>query len=179
MGAIQQSKQAAVERHGRGNGVFGGNQLASRCERKPCLVKKPKDTMNRRHIPAFGKWDYSDDLPITQYFESAAQAGLVPGEFLGEDAHLFKVPPMAPEKPAHHHQQQQQQRKKGEKQHQKGQERQQAGEECDTTARRLRAPKAVDEDLYKIPPELLCQKPKRKKVVRSLWSGCLGLNCIA
>ncbi|URE10410.1 hypothetical protein MUK42_22027 [Musa troglodytarum] len=42
MGAIQQSKQAAVERHGRGNGVFGGNQLASRCEPKPCLVKKPK-----------------------------------------------------------------------------------------------------------------------------------------
>ncbi|RWW66752.1 hypothetical protein BHE74_00025877 [Ensete ventricosum] len=96
--------------------------------------------MNRRHIPAFGKWDYSDDLPITQYFESAVQAGLVPGQFLGEDAHVFK---------------------KGEKQHQKGQERRQAGEECDTTARRLKAPKAVDEDLYKIPPELLCQKPKR------------------
>ncbi|XP_064966767.1 uncharacterized protein LOC135613658 isoform X2 [Musa acuminata AAA Group] len=177
MGAIEQSKQAAVERHGRGNGVFGGNELASRCEPKPCLVKKPKDTMNRRHIPAFGKWDYSDDLPITQYFESAVQAGLVPGQFLGEDSHLFKVPPVAPEKPAHH--QQQQQRKKGEKQHRNGQERKQAGEECDTTARRLRAPKAVDEDLYKIPPELLCRKPKRKKLLRSLWSGCLGLNCIA
>lgn len=30
-----------------------------------------------------------------------------------------------------------------------------------TTPRRPRASKAVDEDLYKIPPELLCQKPKR------------------
>ncbi|RWW22387.1 hypothetical protein GW17_00013428 [Ensete ventricosum] len=69
--------------------------------------------MNRRHIPAFGKWDYSDDLPITQYFESAVQAGLVPGQFLGEDAHVFKVPPVAPGKPpAYHHQQQQQQQRK-------------------------------------------------------------------
>lgn len=28
-------------------------------------------------IPAFGDWDYSNDMPITQYFESARQAGLL------------------------------------------------------------------------------------------------------
>ena len=28
-------------------------------------------------IPPFGNWDYANDLPITQYFESARQAGLI------------------------------------------------------------------------------------------------------
>jgi hypothetical protein len=30
----------------------------------------------RRHIPAFGEWNQQcEELPITQYFESAMQAG--------------------------------------------------------------------------------------------------------
>ncbi|XWS57287.1 hypothetical protein CRYUN_Cryun09bG0161000 [Craigia yunnanensis] len=29
------------------------------------------------HIPAFGDWDYANELPITQYFECARQAGLI------------------------------------------------------------------------------------------------------
>ncbi|KAG0489286.1 hypothetical protein HPP92_008097 [Vanilla planifolia] len=40
-------------------------------------------------------------------------------------------------------------------------------------------PKAVDEDLYKIPPELLRKKPKSKRIVRNMFSGCVGLNCVA
>ncbi|RRT46093.1 hypothetical protein B296_00021814 [Ensete ventricosum] len=77
-----------------------------------------------------------------------------------------------------------------------------------TTPRRPRALKAVDEDLYKIPPELLYQKPKRvspppvsstctsihtttvqflvcrcdrlqKRSLRKLWSGCMGINSVA
>ncbi|KAK8923675.1 hypothetical protein KSP39_PZI019340 [Platanthera zijinensis] len=44
--------------------------------------------------------------------------------------------------------------------------------------RRRRSPTAVDEDLYKIPPELFCQTPKRKRLVRKLLSGCMGLNCV-
>ncbi|KAI5562163.1 hypothetical protein BDE02_15G035900 [Populus trichocarpa] len=28
-------------------------------------------------IPAFGNWDQANDLPITLYFESARQAGLI------------------------------------------------------------------------------------------------------
>ncbi|BAF28130.1 uncharacterized protein [Oryza sativa Japonica Group] len=38
--------------------------------------------------------------------------------------------------------------------------------------------KAVDRDLYEIPPDMLCNKP-RKRVTRSLWMGCLGLSCVA
>ncbi|KAF9610656.1 hypothetical protein IFM89_023912 [Coptis chinensis] len=34
------------------------------------------DYVRTHHIPAFGNWDYEDGLPITQYFESARQAGL-------------------------------------------------------------------------------------------------------
>lgn len=42
-------------------------------------------------------------------------------------------------------------------------EQKKVGRVCDMTEepRQARAPKAVDEDLYKIPPELLRQKPKR------------------
>lgn len=42
-------------------------------------------------------------------------------------------------------------------------EQKKLGRVCDMTEepRRTRAPKAVDEDLYKIPPELLHEKPKR------------------
>ncbi|KAK6915290.1 hypothetical protein RJ641_020407 [Dillenia turbinata] len=31
----------------------------------------------RGQIPAFGNWEYANELPITQYFESARQAGLL------------------------------------------------------------------------------------------------------
>ncbi|GAA0145920.1 hypothetical protein LIER_36221 [Lithospermum erythrorhizon] len=35
------------------------------------------DLRKSGQIPAFGNWDSSNDMPITQYFESARQAGLV------------------------------------------------------------------------------------------------------
>ncbi|KAH7690479.1 Biotin carboxylase protein [Dioscorea alata] len=45
--------------------------------------------------------------------------------------------------------------------------------------KRVKHPKAVDEDLYKIPPELLYKKqPKTKKIGRSFWFGCLGISCV-
>ncbi|KAG2381019.1 uncharacterized protein HKW66_Vig0203920 [Vigna angularis] len=31
----------------------------------------------RHHVPAFGSWDWNDNLPFTQCFESARQAGLL------------------------------------------------------------------------------------------------------
>ncbi|KAG6531184.1 uncharacterized protein LOC122034679 [Zingiber officinale] len=146
-----------------------------------------EDTMNRRHhyIPAFGNWDYSSDLPITQYFESAMQAGLVRGHVHGEEPSyddLFRA--------SHSMKRRQQQEapwtrkaKRGDqKQQQQVQQREQErkqGKVYDAVAaqaRPRRAPMAVDEDLYKIPPELLHNKPRRAK---SLWSGCLRLNCIA
>ncbi|KAG8054239.1 hypothetical protein GUJ93_ZPchr0001g29898 [Zizania palustris] len=37
---------------------------------------------------------------------------------------------------------------------------------------------AMDEDLYKISPKLIC-RVKKKKLLRNLLGGCLGVNCIA
>ncbi|CAL9079363.1 unnamed protein product [Musa textilis] len=104
--------------------------------------------MSRHHIPAFGDWDYWDDLRMSV-------------------------------RPAYHPHHQHHQRKVN----RGGEKQRKQGWVCDvaaqTTARGGRAPKAVDEDLYKIPPELLHQKPERKMLLRSLVSGCMGLNCTA
>ncbi|XP_008802103.1 nuclear receptor subfamily 4 group A member 3-like isoform X2 [Phoenix dactylifera] len=146
------------------------------------------EDMKRRHIPAFGNWDYCDDLPITQYFESARQAGLIRGHYYGEDGDLFKVP--VPVKPTyhnhnhhhHHHHHKRGRKGDGEKQQYGKEQQRKQGSLCNVGAqspKKPRAPKAVDEDLYKIPPELLYEKPKRKRMLTSLWSECLGLNCIA
>ncbi|KAK8943296.1 hypothetical protein KSP40_PGU022766 [Platanthera guangdongensis] len=61
------------------------------------------------------------------------------------------------------------------------QQQRRQGRVCNPAAgapRRRRSPTAVDEDLYKIPPELFCQTPKEKRLVRKLLSGCMGLNCV-
>ncbi|KAL6623103.1 hypothetical protein ACP70R_032982 [Stipagrostis hirtigluma subsp. patula] len=46
-------------------------------------------------------------------------------------------------------------------------------------ARRVVRP--VDEDLYQVPPpDTASGRPRRKRAARrSLWMGCLGLNCVA
>ena len=31
---------------------------------------------HHNHVPAFGSWDWNDNVPFTQCFESARQAGL-------------------------------------------------------------------------------------------------------
>ncbi|RRT46157.1 hypothetical protein B296_00035577 [Ensete ventricosum] len=143
--------------------------------------------MKSHQFPAFGCWDHCNELPITQYFESAVQAGLIGQHYFGEDGDLFKVPTQV--RPAYHHHHHRKVRTHhpnlfsfqlaltvwfyvkrgghggGEKNF--GKEQQMKQERIgdltlQTTPRRpRRAPKAVDEDLYKIPPELLRQKPKR------------------
>uniref|UniRef100_N1QXG8 Uncharacterized protein n=1 Tax=Aegilops tauschii TaxID=37682 RepID=N1QXG8_AEGTA len=51
---------------------------------------------------------------------------------------------------------------------------------ADTATKRVPAAGAVDEDLYKVPRPLVYQKPRKmRKVIWSLWIGCLGLDCIA
>ncbi|WOH09672.1 hypothetical protein DCAR_0729130 [Daucus carota subsp. sativus] len=40
------------------------------------------------HVPAFGSWDCNDDLPFTQSFESARQAGLLHSSY-SEDRDLY------------------------------------------------------------------------------------------
>ena len=42
----------------------------------------------RNHVPAFGSWDCNDDLPFTQCFESARQAGLLRYSY-SEDRDLY------------------------------------------------------------------------------------------
>ncbi|KAJ9548812.1 hypothetical protein OSB04_021355 [Centaurea solstitialis] len=128
----------------------------------------------RNHIPAFGSWDCNDDLPFTQCFESAAQPGLIRYTYDHdqEDRDLYVagdlyqnniVTPaiiVAPRPRGY--------RKEAKKK----------GCECDekkketlpptpppsrppSAGRRHANPKAVDEDLYKISPELLRAKPRR------------------
>ncbi|XXG78737.1 hypothetical protein AAC387_Pa08g2617 [Persea americana] len=135
-------------------------------------------------IPAFGYWDFSDDLPITQYFESARHAGLLrysagDGErdLYGDDFKMANVNVMMTTA-AVSHPKIKRSLKPCQEEHVKEQKK--LGRVCDMTEepRRTRAPKAVDEDLYKIPPELLHEKPKRSKMLGFL-SRCLVLSCIS
>ncbi|XP_065046116.1 uncharacterized protein LOC135677674 [Musa acuminata AAA Group] len=122
-------------------------------------------------VPAIGYWDHRDELPITRCFELAVQAEWIRGHCRSEDGDLFKVAAPA-ETPAcceHHH-------RKVKKGGCIGREK----EELQKKQGRATAPKAVDEDLYKIPPELLHhKKPKRARMFKNLWSGCMGLDSVA
>ncbi|GFP91171.1 hypothetical protein PHJA_001261100 [Phtheirospermum japonicum] len=109
----------------------------------------------RSHVPAFGSWDCYDDLPFTQCFESARQAGLlrytyseerdlyVAGDLYENDTltpAMIVVPRSATGKTGYP------QEKEGKQ---------------EAWAAPRPAPKAVDEDLYKISPHLLRQQAKR------------------
>ncbi|XVF42430.1 hypothetical protein PTKIN_Ptkin01aG0362300 [Pterospermum kingtungense] len=167
-------------------------------------------------IPAFGNWDYANELPITQYFECARQAGLIRfSSSSGESNYPNYVPAgnlytvdlrkhsrnLAPP------------RKQVSRVRERGaphvKEQKKAGRVCDVTdpprkcptrhvpavsnnndngntkqvqndvvpPKRLpvRTPKPVDEDLYKIPPELL-RSSKRKKMPG--FFSCLVPACV-
>lgn len=59
--------------------------------------------MKRRQVPAFGYWDYCDELPVTHYFE--LQAGLIRGHYYGDLEHqgIFSVPTHTAPAYQHHH----------------------------------------------------------------------------
>ncbi|KAG2591890.1 hypothetical protein PVAP13_5NG511300 [Panicum virgatum] len=147
----------------------------------------------RQRVPAFGEWNYdyggAGDWPVTQYFDSAMQAaGLV-----------VAIPPSTkPPKKAVKWSDSATLEAEGEKQRQavvaglgeqgavKKQGKQSrvadAGAHASSPAYKACrvAVKAVDQDLYQIPPDMLCHEP-RKRVTRrrSVWMGCLGFSCIA
>ncbi|XP_050383106.1 uncharacterized protein LOC126799886 [Argentina anserina] len=163
-------------------------------------------------IPAFGDWDYANELPITQYFECARQAGLIrfssssgesdaPAAYLHADLYAVDVMKMkkkpsrivAPnsrktiaigrEKRCTHnpHVKEQKKLQHHAKVHDDVTEpsRKLHYQQChtrsnDAVLRPRRPPKPVDEDLYKIPPELL-HSTKRKKML-GLFS-CLVPAC--
>ncbi|CAK7341301.1 unnamed protein product [Dovyalis caffra] len=150
-------------------------------------------------IPAFGNWDQTNELPITQYFESARQAGLIrySTNSSGECGHQYRRGDLYASdfnKPSRNLALP----RKGRMREKRGphvKELRKQGKVCDVTepARKqqptmpismynnnnntkishghkidtvigskvpVKHPKAVDEDLYKIPPELL-RSPKR------------------
>ncbi|CAM0884314.1 unnamed protein product [Alopecurus aequalis] len=128
-----------------------------------------------RQIPAFGDWNQLwDDMPVTQYFDPAAtffftaQGGeddvdlfkcvvrVNKGEDKAKEADAVPVPA----------------RKKVSRKQQQRQGKEQQRRKPKSAAA------AVDEDLYKISPNVIC-KVQKKKLLRNLLGGCLGLNCIA
>ncbi|CAM0884313.1 unnamed protein product [Alopecurus aequalis] len=141
-----------------------------------------------RQIPAFGDWNQLwDDMPVTQYFDPAATFFFTAqgGE---DDVDLFKVPHFAAN-PYNY--------KKCVVRVNKGEDKAKEADAVPVPARKKvsrkqqqrqgkeqqrRKPKsaaaAVDEDLYKISPNVIC-KVQKKKLLRNLLGGCLGLNCIA
>ncbi|XWS57808.1 hypothetical protein CRYUN_Cryun09bG0205200 [Craigia yunnanensis] len=156
-------------------------------------------------IPAFGDWDYANELPITQYFECARQAGLirfssssgesnpyVPGDLYTVDlrkhsrnfAPVRKVSRVREKRGGPHVKEQ---KKEGrvcdvtepprKYQHQHPHHVPISKNNNNSTSSKqlkddvvppkklpVRPPKPVDEDLYKIPPELL-HSSKRVSII--------------
>ncbi|XP_006645214.1 uncharacterized protein LOC102722065 [Oryza brachyantha] len=133
------------------------------------------DDCKWRQIPAFGDWNLWEEMPVTQYFEPATFFFTAQSEKDEED--LFKVPQF-PTKPYNY--KKCVVRVKGEKENanavrvRKGGRKQQYLNE----QQKWKPKAAVDEDLYKISPKLIC-RVKKKKLLRNLLGGCLGVNCIA
>ncbi|XP_008661467.1 uncharacterized protein [Zea mays] len=156
----------------------------------------------RRQIPAFGRWNQhsvGDEVPITQYFESAVQASLLarPGHCYHDagagEVLLFRSsaspPPHKPPKKVrsttecHGHHQQVQVEEVGSRRRQQQRRRQEplppfVSGDVSRAARPRVVRAAVDEDLYKVPSDML-RKKKGRKHVRSVWMGCVGLTCVA
>ncbi|XP_008672001.1 uncharacterized protein [Zea mays] len=116
-----------------------------------------QDDCKWRQIPAFGDWNVWDgDMPVTQYFQAGAFFFAAPAE--KGDADLFKVPQL-PAKPYGY--KKCVVRVKGEKETavppaaRKGRRRR-----CVSEQHKWKPKGAVDEDLYKISPQLLCKVKK-------------------
>lgn len=163
-----------------------------------------KYVTRRSHVPAFGSWDCADNLPFTQCFESAtvkqqqqqqqqeAQTG--EGLFAGysysdqlagkEDQDLYVagdlydhnvVTPAMIVVPRSRPSRGDRARYGGKK----GVEKQQAwsGTACDDEVKQPPSPpppRAVDEDLYKISPDVLRLGPQKKRGGR----GCFFSSCL-
>lgn len=134
-------------------------------------------------IPVFGEWDKANDLPITQYFESARQAGLIRHSChssLQQNPNLyFQQPhfyaPHTKTKEAINKKrcpEQKWTRKVEKARNESGPQRQ----TVKSTQRPTNA-KPVDEDLYEIPPHLL-PGYKRKRMF-GFFSRCLAPPCKA
>ncbi|KAJ3675704.1 hypothetical protein LUZ60_004746 [Juncus effusus] len=127
-------------------------------------------TMKRCKIPAFGNWDSFEGLPITKYFDSAIQAGLIHSSYIKGHVNrdLFEVPV----KPNLYNM------TKGggdvnEKKRKQIRVFDAKIEKSSPKNKENKIPKAVDEDLYKIPPGFLYQKNKMKSLLMNFCTGCM------
>ncbi|KAI3829874.1 hypothetical protein L1987_04005 [Smallanthus sonchifolius] len=157
------------------------------------------DEFRGNHIPAFGSWDCNNHLPFTQCFESARQAGFIGyGYGYPQDRDLYVagdlyennvvtpamivVPRRRRKAPV-----------RGSKKESRvvcdydfvyGGKEDLAGEEdmknanVDEIEKVKVKSKAVDEDLYKISPELLRAPPRRKSKRWGLFSMCMQATCV-
>ncbi|KAL5562205.1 hypothetical protein UlMin_031952 [Ulmus minor] len=139
----------------------------------------------RAHVPVFGSWDWNDDVPFTECFESARQAGLLRYSYSEpEDRDLYVagdlyendvvtpamiVVPRRRAKVRDHHVK--------EAKHQ-GWVTDDVKEPPSPPPFPRPTPKPVDEDLYKISPGLLYAKHKKKRGF-GFFSSCLLPTCIA
>ncbi|KAL5061229.1 hypothetical protein RYX36_032833 [Vicia faba] len=144
-------------------------------------------------IPAFGNWDFANELPITQYFENARQAGLIryssssgdSDHYVAGEQDLYAVDFREPVGKT---------RRSGETRMRK------EGKVYDVTEYPRKAvkkkktldindvvrkaplptrfPKPVDEDLYKISPQLV-RKTKGKKMLGFISNCLVPTACVS
>ncbi|KAE8730564.1 hypothetical protein F3Y22_tig00002919pilonHSYRG00179 [Hibiscus syriacus] len=129
-----------------------------------------QDYYRRNHVPAFGSWDWNNDLPFTQCFESARQTGLLRYN-CSEDRDLYVagdlfendvVTPAMIVVPRKRTKVRQSHVKEDKTQSwEAGDVKQPAGTEPNPDPTAKPTPNPVDEDLYKISPELLYAKTKK------------------
>ncbi|KAM1007130.1 hypothetical protein PS2_003739 [Malus domestica] len=143
--------------------------------------------MMRSQVPAFGSWDWNQDLPFTQCFESARQAGLLRyttySDEHDEDRDLsvagdlyenHVVTPTMIVVPRRRNKMRQSHVKEV-----KGQSWMVSDvkEPPSPPPSRRPTPKPVDEDLYKISPHLFAKSKKKRGF--GFFSSCLLPTCIA
>ncbi|GAV70748.1 AvrRpt-cleavage domain-containing protein [Cephalotus follicularis] len=140
-----------------------------------------EDYYGRSHVPAFGSWDWNNDLPFTQCFESARQAGLLRYSY-SEDRDLYVagdlyendvVTPAMIVVP----------RRRTKIRDRKKQQNwvvsdvKEPPSPPSPTPLSRPTPKPVDEDLYKISPDLLYSKTKKKRGL-GFFTSCLMPTCV-
>ncbi|KAK7397384.1 hypothetical protein VNO78_18554 [Psophocarpus tetragonolobus] len=198
---------AETERREKGRGLR--HYKGKESQQEFISLKLSEESKRSGQIPAFGNWDYANQLPITQYFESARQAGLVRYSSSSGETDLYtlhfkkplrNMPPSTLKKGTRNRERE---RRCGmvmvdekEKESVKMNIRKQ-GKVCDVTEQPRkpvskemhlhdalprspppRAPKPVDEDLYKIPPELL-RTTKRKKMLGFISKCLVPAACVS
>ncbi|CAH1419604.1 unnamed protein product [Lactuca virosa] len=155
------------------------------------------DEFTGNHIPAFGSWDCNNHLPFTQCFESARQTGYIGyGYGYPQDRDLYVagdlyennvVTPAMIVVPRRRRKAPVKQKKKEpwvvcdyDYVYDYSEKEDLAPEQPrkDVNVSGKVHPKAVDEDLYKISPELLRAPPRRNSKRWGLFSMCMQPTCV-